>query len=51
MLCSMQIRLKGVVEQQKKPRARKATDPSPVHNGLITRDVMEEPEQTQTATM
>jgi len=51
MIYLVQIRLKGVVEQQKKPKARKATDPSPVHNGLTDRDTTEEPERNQTAAM
>jgi len=40
----IQIRSKGVVEQPKKPKARKATDPPPVHNG---HDILRGPEQNQ----
>jgi hypothetical protein len=43
----VQIRSKGVVEQPKKLKARKATDPPPVHNGL-GHELTKEPEQNQT---
>ena len=47
----IQIHSKGVVEQPaKKLKARNATDPPPIHNGL-SHERMKEPEQNRSAVM
>lgn len=43
-----QIRSKGVVEQPKKLKARKATDPPLIHDGHDL-ELQREPEQRQTS--
>jgi hypothetical protein len=48
-LC-VQIRSKGAVGPQVKSKARKATDPPPVHNNL-DRQPAKEPEQNWTTSM